>query len=91
MGIDRRLQNVKDNVWLGLAIGLIVPGVLLIAAWYTIHSIQLKKVDLIYILCIAVNAYAMQLFFRLNKERLGRGILSATFLWAFAFFFYKVL
>ena len=84
------LQNVKNSVWIGLAIGLIIPGVLLSAAWYIIHQKNLKQVDLLYIACIAVNAYTMQLFFRLNKEQLGRGILSATFLWAFAFFFYKV-
>ena len=88
--MNKYLQNIRNNVWVGLAIGLLIPGVLLIVAWYIIHQQNLKKVDLLYIACIAVNAYTMQVFFRLNKEQLGRGILSATFLWAFVFFFYKV-
>lgn len=88
--MNRYLQRTKNNVWIGLAIGLLIPGVLLAAAWYIIHHQNLKKVDLLYIACIAVNAYTMQVFFRLNKEQVGRGILSATFLWAFLFFFYKV-
>ncbi|RZM28618.1 MAG: stationary phase survival protein SurE [Pedobacter sp.] len=88
--MDKYLQRTKNNVWIGLAIGLLIPGVLLVAAWYIIHHQNLKKVDLLYIACIAVNAYTMQVYFRLNKEQVGRGILSATFLWAFVFFFYKV-
>jgi len=88
--MNKYLQRTRNSVWVGLAIGLLIPGVLLIAAWYIIHQQNLKKVDLLYIACIAVNAYTMQVFFRLNKEQLGRGILSATFLWAFVFFFYKV-
>lgn len=88
--MNKYLQRIRNSVWIGLAIGLLIPGVLLIVAWYIIHHQNFKKVDLIYIGCIAVNAYTMQLFFGLNKELLGRGILSATFLWAFVFFFYKI-
>ncbi|RZL99495.1 MAG: stationary phase survival protein SurE [Pedobacter sp.] len=88
--MNKYLLRIGNSVWTGLAIGIVIPGVLLSLAWYIIHSQNLKQVDLLYIACIAVNAYTMQVFFRLNKEQLGRGILSATFLWAFVFFFYKV-
>ncbi|RZK66804.1 MAG: stationary phase survival protein SurE, partial [Pedobacter sp.] len=37
-----------------------------------------------------VNALLMHYFFNQNKEKIGRGIISATFLWAFLFFFYKI-
>lgn len=86
-----RLKNVKDSVFIGLAIGIMVPGILLSAVWYLMHKYAfLAKADLLLIACIAVNALLMQQFFKLDKENVGRGIISATFLWAFVFFFYKI-
>jgi hypothetical protein len=52
--------------------------------------VPLAKADLLLIGCIAVNAVLLHYFFKLNKENVGRGIISATFIWAFAFFFYKI-
>ncbi|MES2827289.1 MAG: stationary phase survival protein SurE [Bacteroidota bacterium] len=80
-----------NSVWAGLAIGLILPGVLIPLAWYLMHRFAfLAKADLLLIAAIAVNALLMHYFFKLDKEKTARGIISATFLWAFAFFFYKV-
>ncbi|MNY56975.1 hypothetical protein D3C86_1931100 [compost metagenome] len=76
---------------MGLGIGVAVPGILLSVVWYLMHRFAfLAKADLLLIGCIAVNALLMHYFFKLNKENIGRGIISATFLWAFAFFFYKL-
>jgi len=84
-------KNLKDTVFVGLGIGLIVPGVLIGIVWFIMHQVSfLAKADLLLIGCIAVNAILLKMFFRQNKDGLGRGVLSATFLWAFAFFLYKV-
>lgn len=87
-----QLRKLNNSVWIGLALGLLFPFILGVVAWIIIHQVaSLKKADLLYIGAIAINAYTMQYFFKIHKENVGRGILSATFLWAFLFFFYKVL
>ena len=85
------LLTVKNSVFIGMGIGVVIPGLLLAGVWYLMHRyIFLAKADLLLIGCIAVNAIFMHYFFKLNKDNIGRGIISATFLWAFAFFFYKI-
>lgn len=88
--VQQKIDKVKNSVWIGLLIGLVIPAVLLVIVWSILQQVKVIKADLFYIGCIAVNAYTMQVFFKHNKENVGRGILSATFLWAFAFFFYKI-
>lgn len=91
MEIKNRLAELKNSVFIGLGIGIVVPGILLSIVWYLMHRFAfLAKADLLLIGCIAVNALFMHYFFKLNKENIGRGIISATFAWAFAFFFYKI-
>jgi hypothetical protein len=88
---ENRLTRVKNSVFVGLAVGLVIPGILLSVVWYLMHRFAfLSKADLLLIGCIAVNAIFMHYAFKLNKENIGRGIISATFIWAFAFFFYKI-
>jgi hypothetical protein len=89
--IGSRLTQIKNSVFIGLGIGLAIPGILLSVMWYLMHRFAfLAKADLLLIGCIAVNALLMHYFFKLDKENIGRGIISATFIWAFAFFFYKM-
>ena len=84
-------DKLPNSVWAGLGIGITLPGLLLSVVWYLMHKIAfLAKADLLLIGCIAVNALLMHYFFRQNKDNVGRGIISATFIWAFVFFFYKV-
>jgi hypothetical protein len=84
-------KNLKDTVFVGFGIGMIVPGILVGIVWFIMHQVSfLAKADLLLIGCIAVNAILLKMFFRQNKDGLGRGVLSATFIWAFAFFLYKV-
>lgn len=86
-----QLKRIKNSVFIGLGVGLLIPGILLSIVWYLMHRYAfLAKADLLLIGCIAVNALLMHYFFKLNKENVGRGIISATFLWAFVFFFYKI-
>ena len=90
--MDRKLNKLRNSVWVGLGLGLLTPLVFSSIAWYVInHVIYMAKADLLYIGAIAINAYTMQYFFKYNKENIGRGILAATFFCAFIFFFYKVL
>lgn len=85
------LKKIKDSVFIGLGIGIMVPGILGSIVWFLMHRYSfLAKADLLLIACIAVNAGLLHYFFKLNKENLGRGIISATFMWAFVFFFYKI-
>ncbi|RZK42385.1 MAG: stationary phase survival protein SurE [Pedobacter sp.] len=87
-----KLSGLKNTVWNGCAIGLLVPVLPGILAWYLMQNVSaLKDADLLLIGCVSINAFLMNYFFNRNRENIGRGILSATFLWAFAFFFYKVL
>lgn len=81
----------KDNVFFGLAIGLILPGL----GWLIVQVLQknfqfFQKFDLLYIGCIAINLLMVKYSFNHDKERTARGIVSATFLCAFLFFYYKV-
>jgi hypothetical protein len=89
--MQEQLKRFKNSVFTGLGVGFAVPGILLVLVWYLMHRFAfLAKADLLLIGCIAVNALLMHYFFKLNKDNIGRGIISATFLWAFAFFFYKI-
>lgn len=85
------IKKIKNSVWAGLGIGVLVPGLLLCLVWYLRHKfVFLAKADLLLIAAIAVNALLMHNFFQQDKEKLARGVISATFLWAFLFFFYKI-
>ncbi|MEJ2881293.1 stationary phase survival protein SurE [Pedobacter sp. GR22-6] len=82
---------MKNSIWIGLAGGISIPGILLSGVWYLMHKYAfLAKADLLLIGCIAVNAALMHYFFRRDQDNAGRGVISATFLWAFVFFFYKI-
>lgn len=85
------LNRIQNNVWAGFGIGLLIPAGLIAIVWFIMHQVQaLAKADLLLIGCIAVNALLLKYFFKVNKENTGRGILSATFIWGFLFFFYKI-
>ncbi|MBB6500667.1 stationary phase survival protein SurE [Pedobacter cryoconitis] len=85
------IKNIKNSVWTGFGIGLVLPGILVSIVWFIMHTVSfLAKADLLLIGCIAVNALLLKYFFKVNKENTGRGILSATFIWGFLFFFYKM-
>lgn len=84
-------SSVKNHVLIGLGIGLISPLLLGSIAWYLMHYTTIfKQADLLLIASVAVNLIWVKHFNSLNKENIIRGIVSATFLYGFAFFFYKV-
>ena len=85
------INRIQNSVWAGFGPGVFVPGILVAIVWFVMHRVAfLAKADLLLIGCIGVNALLLKYFFKVNKENTGRGILSATFIWAFLFFFYKI-
>ena len=85
------IRELRNSVWAGFGIGLVIPGVLVAIIWFVMHRFAfLAKADLLLIGCIGINALLLKYSFKINKENTGRGILSATFIWAFLFFFYKI-
>jgi len=85
------VNRIKNSVWAGFGLGVFIPGILVVIVWFIMHRVAfLAKADLLLIGCIGVNALLLKYFFKVNKENTGRGILSATFIWALLFFFYKI-
>lgn len=85
-------SSAKNHVLVGLGIGLGTPLILGVIAWYLMHhTLIFKKADLLLIGCVAVNLAWVKYFSKRNKDNTVRGIVSATFLCAFAFFFYKIM
>jgi len=85
------IKQIRNTVWAGFGIGIFVPGLLVAVVWFIMHKVAfLAKADLLLIGCIGVNALLLKYFFKINKENTGRGVLSATFIWAMLFFFYKI-
>lgn len=85
-------SSIKNHVLVGLGIGLASPLLLGAIAWYLMnYTTAFKKADLLLIGCVAVNLLWVNYFNKNNKENIARGIVSATFLCAFAFFFYKIM
>ena len=81
----------KDNIWLGAVLGLVLPGI----AYFIVEILKknitvLEKDDLLYIGCVALNLLLVRYYFRTYKENTAKGIISATFVCAFIFFYYKM-
>lgn len=80
----------KDSVWLGLGAGLLCPAI----AFFVVEIIKknvtvLQKDDLLYIGCVAINMLLLKYFYKRDMEQTAKGVISATFVCAFIFFYYK--
>jgi hypothetical protein len=80
----------KDSVWLGLGAGLFFPAV----AFFIVEIIKknlviFQKDDLLYIGCVALNMILLKYASKKDMEQTAKGIISATFVCAFIFFYYK--
>lgn len=80
----------KDTVWLGFGVGLLFPAI----AYFIVEIIKknltfLGKDDLLYIGCVAINLLLLKYAYKKDMELAAKGIISATFICAFIFFFYK--
>ncbi|MEO5912419.1 MAG: stationary phase survival protein SurE [Pelobium sp.] len=80
----------KDSVWLGLIAGLFFPAVaFLIVEVIKRNLVFSAKDDLLYIGCIAINMLLLKYAYKKDMDATGKGIISATFVCAFIFFYYK--
>lgn len=83
--------SLKDHVLIGLSVGVLTPLLLGIGVWYLMqHVAALRGADLLLIGCVAANIIWVKYFNNTYKENATKGVVSATFLWAFAFFIYKI-
>jgi hypothetical protein len=81
----------RDNIWLGTALGLILPGIAFFIVEVLKKNIRvLEKDDLLYIGCVALNLILVRYYFREYKENTARGIIGATFICALIFFYHKM-
>lgn len=80
----------NDSVWLGLGIGLFFPAVaFVIVEVIKKNLVFLQKDDLLYIGCVAINMLLLKYAYKKDHELTAKGVISATFVCAFIFFFYK--
>ncbi|RKD17181.1 stationary phase survival protein SurE [Pelobium manganitolerans] len=80
----------KDSVWLGLGAGLLFPGLAFVVVEIIKKNVVvLQKDDLLYIGCVAINMLLLKYAYKRDMELTGKGIISATFVCAFIFFYYK--
>lgn len=81
----------RDNVWLGTVLGLVLPAIAFLLVEMLKRNItMLKKADLLYIGCVALNLILVKYYSSRYMESTVRGIIGSTFICAFVFFFYKV-
>lgn len=81
----------KDNVWLGAALGLVLPAIAFVVVEILKRNVRMfQKDDLLYIGCVAINLFLVKYYFKIDKENTARGIVGATFICAFVFMFYKM-
>jgi hypothetical protein len=81
----------KDNVWIGLVVGLVIPGLAFVIVQILKRNlVYLAKADLLYIGCVAINLLLLKYAYKKEMEATAKGIISATFVCALIFFYYKL-
>ncbi|HXI00323.1 MAG TPA: hypothetical protein VNI52_08630 [Sphingobacteriaceae bacterium] len=81
----------KDNVWLGIALGLVLPGIVFFIVEILKRNVTfLKRDDILYIGSVAINLLLVRYYFRQDKENTARGIIGSTFICSFIFMYYKM-
>ncbi|TZF84111.1 stationary phase survival protein SurE [Pedobacter sp. BS3] len=81
----------KDNIWLGLLLGVVLPGIAAFFVEILKKNIRfLNKDDLLYIGCVAINLLLVKYYFKQNCDNTARGIVASTFICALVFFYYKM-
>lgn len=81
----------EDNFFLGMFIGALLP--LLSFTFFEVLGQYIElyaQPSFIYILCIGANALIFRYFIKQEKDKLARAVLFVTFIYAFAFFWFKV-
>jgi hypothetical protein len=80
----------KNSVWVGLLGGLALPSLAFLFVDFIKSNLSpYVRVDLLYIGCVALNLILVNLAYKYHKEETAKGVISATFICAFIFFYYK--
>lgn len=91
-----------DKIFIGLVIGLILPVIIFFITYkvkydelefsiYIQQIWQMKILLKILSLCVFPNLGAFLLFLRIKYERAARGVVMATFIYAFAVLVVKLI
>jgi len=82
----------KDSLWIGLVIGLIIPGIFFVLVSFLSHKYVLDEhtQSFLYILGIGFNALIMRYDMNHGYSKTGVGILLVSFVFAFLFIYYKL-
>jgi len=81
----------RNNVWFGTLLGLVLPAIaFLLVEVLKMNLSFLKKADLLYIGCVALNLLIVKYYSKRYMEATVRGIIASTFICAFIFFYYKM-
>lgn len=82
----------RDSVWMGMLYGLGLPSLAFLVVEYLRDHVEfLKKADLLYIGCVALNFIIFNQASKYYKEKTAKGILLSTFICALIFAYYKFL
>lgn len=80
----------KNSFLFGISIGAILPGLVFFCEEVLKKDLRIYgKENVLYILAFAVNFFMIRYYFKSDIEDTGRGVVMATFLSAFAFFYFK--
>ena len=89
------MNRKADKFWVGLVFGIILPAIVLLMfylssyAYLTVPGFLRKMVfqSILFkllILCAVVNLGAFFMFYQTKNDRAAKGVIFATFLFAFA-------
>ncbi len=75
---------------MGLLGGLALPSLaFLIVEFIRSNVSSYVRADLLYIGCVALNLILVNLTYKHHKDETAKGVIAATFICAFIFFYYK--
>ncbi|MFT6849915.1 MAG: hypothetical protein ACJATA_000720 [Sphingobacteriales bacterium] len=80
----------KDSLILGIIYGTLIPILFFGLTRLIILLGGFMFTDnLVYILCLGVNAIIFRMALKKEKDNIGRGMLLVTFIYAFIFFYFN--
>ncbi len=84
----KKLTSI-DNLWYGLGVGLTMPA-LAFGLSYILKELLEKYLQpgFVNILCIGIDFLLFMYFIKAKKDNTARGVLLATFVYAFLFFYW---
>ncbi|MFD1628374.1 stationary phase survival protein SurE [Pseudopedobacter beijingensis] len=81
----------KDSLVLGVLYGLALPSLAFLVVDFIMSHVEvLKKADLLYIGCVALNFFSFNKASKKYQEQTARGIILATFICSAIFAYYKL-